>query len=79
MVLDLVRPSGDVFSGGRRGRGVAFSKFDPHREPSAGNAYGATTPAGARRARILRWVSRVVLAYTALGFGLIVYWLATGR
>jgi hypothetical protein len=60
--------------GGRRARPVAgFSKFDPNRPAEAAPA--ASTPAAARRARILRWVNWIVLAYTALGFGLIVYWL----
>lgn len=54
---------------------LAFSKFDPYREQPEGNAFDATTPAGARRARILRWVNWIVLLYTAVGFGLIVYWL----
>jgi hypothetical protein len=53
---------------------VAFSKFDPNRPIEA--TPKASTPAGARRIRILRWVNWIVLAYTALGFGLIVYWIA---
>jgi hypothetical protein len=58
---------------------LAFSKFDPHREQPEGNAFDATTPAGARRARILRWANWIVLVYTAIGFGLIAYWLVTGH
>lgn len=57
---------------------MAFSKYDPYREPQEKNAFDATTPAGARRARILRWVNWLVLVYTAVGFGLIAYWLAKG-
>ena len=38
--------------------------------------FDATTAAGARRARILKWVTRVVWVYTLLGFVLIAYWLA---
>jgi hypothetical protein len=53
---------------------VPFSKFDPNRPVEA--TPEASTPSGARRIRILRWVNWIVLAYTALGFGLIVYWLA---
>ena len=57
---------------------MAFSKFDPYREEQPKNAYDATTPTGARRARILKWVSRLVLVYTLIGFGLIGYWLVRG-
>jgi hypothetical protein len=52
---------------------VAFSKFDPYREPT-GHPGDASTPAAARRARILKWVNWIVLVYTAFGFGLIAYW-----
>lgn len=58
-------------------RRVPFSKFDPYRE-QPGDGLQASTPAAARRARILKWVNRIVLLYTALGFGLIAYWLAKG-
>lgn len=58
-------------------RRVPFSKYDPYRE-RPGDALQASTPAAARRARILRWVNRLVLLYTVLGFGLIAYWLAKG-
>lgn len=53
---------------------MGFSKFDPNRpvEPTP----EAANPSAARRARILRWVNWIVLAYTAIGFGFIVYWLA---
>lgn len=64
---------------GRLAGGVAFSKFDPYREQPEENAYGATTKGGARRARILRWVNWIVLVYTAVGFGLIAYWLVANR
>jgi hypothetical protein len=53
---------------------VPFSKFDPNRPVEV--TPEASTPSAARRMRILRWVNWIVLAYTALGFGLIVYWLA---
>jgi hypothetical protein len=53
---------------------VAFSKFDPNRPVEA--TPEASSPAAARRMRILRWANWIVLLYTALGFGLIVYWLA---
>lgn len=52
---------------------MAWSKFDPNHPEEAPTA---ATPAAARRARILKWVNWIVLAYTALGFGFIVYWLA---
>jgi hypothetical protein len=55
-------------------RRVPFSKFDPYREDT-GDPLQATTPAGARRARILRWVNWITLLYMVLGFGLIGYWL----
>ena len=56
---------------------MAFSKFDPYREqPKGGDALAASTPAAARRARILKWVTRIVWVYTLLGFVLIAYWLA---
>jgi hypothetical protein len=54
---------------------VPFSKFEPHRRGEEPDRLGASTPAAARRARILRWANWIVLAYTALGFGLIAYWL----
>lgn len=54
---------------------MAFSKFDPYREEPEKNAFDATTRAGARRARILKWVTRIVWVYTLLGFVLIAYWL----
>lgn len=53
---------------------MPFSKYEPHR-PQEGDGLEASTPAAARRARMLRWVNWIVLVYTALGFGLIVYWL----
>ena len=56
---------------------MAFSKFDPYREEPEKHAFDATTAAGARRARILKWVTRVVWVYTLLGFVLIAYWLAS--
>ena len=57
---------------------MAFSKFDPYREqPKGGDALAASTPAAARRARILKWVTRIVWVYTLVGFVLIAYWLAT--
>ena len=58
---------------------MAFSKFDPYREQPEANAFDATTKSGARRARILRWVNWLVLVYTAIGFGLIAYWMVTNR
>jgi len=54
-----------------------FSKFDPNRPLEATDT--ASTPSAARRARILKWVNWIVLGYTALGFGLIVYWLARSK
>jgi hypothetical protein len=56
---------------------VAFSKFDPYRDEPGKNAFDATTPAGARRARILKWATRLVWVYTLLGFVFIAYWLAS--
>lgn len=52
-----------------------FSKFDPNR-PVDATLGGAANPVAARRARILKWVNWIVLAYTLLGFGFIAYWLA---
>lgn len=52
---------------------MPFSKFEPNRPVSL--APEGSTPAAGRRARILRWVNWIVMAYTALGFGLMVYWL----
>lgn len=60
--------------GDRLHRPVPFSKFEPNR-PLEDDALGASTPAAARRARLLKWANWIVLAYTALGFGLIAYWL----
>ena len=56
---------------------MAFSKYEPHRPDGGKAADGleASTPAAARRARLLRWANWIVLVYTALGFGLIAYWL----
>jgi hypothetical protein len=53
---------------------VAWSKFDPNRPVAAQPE--AANPSAARRMRILRWVNWIVLAYTAIGFGFIVYWVA---
>jgi hypothetical protein len=53
---------------------MAFSKYEPHRPPE-GDALDASTPQAERRARFLRWANWIVLAYTALGFGFLVYWL----
>lgn len=52
---------------------VPFSKFDPYRPNEPGQE--GTTPAATRRAKLLRWVNWIVLVYTAVGFGLIAYWL----
>ncbi len=54
---------------------MAWSKFDPHLPPAADEAGGASAR---RRARVLKWANWIVLLYTALGFGLIVYWLVKG-
>lgn len=54
---------------------VPFSKFDPYREVE--DAEEGTTPGATRKARFLRWAIWIVWAYTALGFGFIVYWLLT--
>ncbi|MES2154091.1 MAG: hypothetical protein V4510_03060 [bacterium] len=53
---------------------MPFSKFDPNRPVE--RSPEASTPAGARRILVLRWVNPLVFAYTALGFGFIVYWMA---
>lgn len=53
---------------------MAFSKFDPYRPDDGAGADGAN-PVAARRARLLKWVNWIVLGYTAVGFGLIAYWL----
>ena len=53
---------------------VPFSKFESHRPPEE-DPLAASTPGAARRARLLKWANWVVLLYTALGFGLIAYWL----
>ncbi|HUR25510.1 MAG TPA: hypothetical protein VM327_05800 [Candidatus Thermoplasmatota archaeon] len=53
---------------------MAFSKFDPHR-PAENDALAASTPGAARKAAFLRWANWIVLIYTAIGFGFIVYWL----
>ena len=52
---------------------MPFSKFDPHR-PEARQP--RTT--GERRALLLQWGWRITLAYTMLGFGLLVYWFVRG-
>jgi hypothetical protein len=52
---------------------VPFSKFDPLRPVE--KASEGTTASATRRAKILRWANWIVAVYTALGFGLIVYWL----
>jgi len=57
---------------------VPFSKFEPHREVEE-PADAASTPAAARRARVLKWANWIVLGYMLLGFGFIVYWLFRGR
>ncbi len=54
---------------------MPFSKFEPHRPQEESDGLDASTPAAARRARFLRWANWIVLVYTALGFGLIAYWL----
>jgi hypothetical protein len=54
---------------------MAFSKYEPHRPSGPAGVPEASTPAAARRARLLRWANWIVLVYTALGFGLIAYWL----
>ena len=55
---------------------MAFSKFDPHR-PQEDDALAASTPGAARKARFLKWANWIVLLYTALGFGIIAYLVAT--
>jgi hypothetical protein len=55
---------------------VAFSKFDPTR-PQERDGLGASNPSAARRARFLKWANWIVLVYTALGFGIIAYLIAT--
>lgn len=52
---------------------MAFSKFDPHRDAGSGPG----DPSALRRALILRWASLVSTLFTALGFGLMAYWLIT--
>ena len=60
------------------GGALAFSKFDPHRVQDD-DPLAASTPSARRRARLLRWANWIVLVYTAVGFGLIAYWLITGH
>jgi hypothetical protein len=55
---------------------VAFSKFEPDR-PGSDKGLEAD-PSAARRALILKWVNWIVLAYTLLGFGFILYWIVKG-
>ncbi|MFA5943128.1 MAG: hypothetical protein WC876_01540 [Candidatus Thermoplasmatota archaeon] len=55
---------------------MAFSKFDPTR-PQERDGLGASNPSAARRARFLKWANWIVLVYTALGFGIIAYLIAT--
>ena len=55
---------------------AGFSKFDPNRPVDAPG--GASTPAARRRAQVLKWIPRIVMLYTALGFGLIAYLLVKG-
>ncbi|HUR62508.1 MAG TPA: hypothetical protein VM286_09125 [Candidatus Thermoplasmatota archaeon] len=52
---------------------MPFSKFEPNR-PIEARPEG-TSPSAVRRSRILRWVTWVAWAYTAVGFGFIAYWL----
>jgi hypothetical protein len=56
---------------------VAFSKFEPDR-PGSDKGLEAANPSAARRALILKWVNWIVLAYTLLGFGFILYWIVKG-
>lgn len=53
---------------------MAFDKFDPGRSTPVEDFESA---AAARRAWLLKWGWRISAAYTALGFGFIVYWIAT--
>jgi len=55
-------------------RALPFSKYDPNRPPQQ-TREGATQGAQ-RRIMVLRVVNPLVFAYTALGFGFIVYWSA---
>lgn len=55
---------------------MPFSKYEPHKREDL-DPLAASTPGAARRARFLKWANWIVLVYTALGFGLIAYWLMT--
>lgn len=57
---------------------AGFSKFDPNRPVEEAHG-GASTPSAARRARLLKWVNWITLAYTAFGFGVIAYLLVKGQ
>ena len=55
---------------------MPFSKFDPGR-PAEKDALQASTPGAARKAAFLKWANWIVLVYTAIGFGLIAYWIVS--
>ena len=57
---------------------MPFSKFDPDR-PVEKDALAASTPGAARKAGFLKWANWIVLVYTAIGFGLIAYWIFSGQ
>jgi hypothetical protein len=64
----------NAYGDGRLAISVAFNKFDPHRpdEPTP------MDPSARRRALLLKYGWWVTVVYTALGFGLMVYWVLRG-
>lgn len=68
--------AGNGYDGARQGGVVAFDKFDPERSTPDEDFASAGAE---RRAWLLRWGWRISTAYMAIGFGFIVYWIATGQ
>ncbi len=56
---------------------VAFSKFDPHAPQADEDEEEFSSEGARRRALLLRWGWAISMIYTAIGFGFILYWIAT--
>ncbi len=55
---------------------MAFSKFEPHAPQETGEEF--SSEGARRRALFLRWGWVITMVNTAIGFGFILYWIATG-
>ncbi len=55
---------------------MAFNKFDPHRPETEG--HDASSDSAHRRSQVLKYAWWISMAYTAMGFGFIAYWIITG-